>query len=141
MIATRTVVQVSEVVQCPIQNSLIEATTAIVVLPDHNKLQLTLLYRSHSEPIRTLMATLLGILELLDSNIPSIILGDFNVDLLSEHNMQILMSSHGYSQLVDTPTTDNGTLLDHSNQPSNSHEVHVIDTYYSDHDVVLYSLA
>ena len=42
----------------------------------------------------------------------SIIMGDFNEDLLLNPDSKLagLMSQFGYSQLVDTPTTDKATL-------------------------------
>ena len=66
---------------------------------------------------------------------PSVILGDFNEDLIGYPNSQVL-SRHGFSQLVNSPTTDNGSLLDHVyfNRPSDHHTVQVVDAYYSDHD-------
>ena len=76
---------------------------------------------------------------------PNIILGDFNENILAKSDLRLstLMSSHGFSQLVHRPTTDNGTLLDHVyyDRPSEWHRVHVIDTYYSDHDIVHCSFA
>ena len=45
---------------------------------------------------------------------PTITLGDFNEDILSQPNSGIinLMSNHGFTQLVTSPTTANGTLID-----------------------------
>ena len=50
------------------------------------------------------------------------------------------MNSHGFSQLVNQPTTDNGTLIDHiyiRNTTSLNTNIEVHDAYYSDHDCIL----
>ena len=53
------------------------------------------------------------------------------------HCMLQLMSSRRFSQLVQVPTTDSGSLLDHIyyNGAVNDALIDVVDTYYSDHDV------
>ena len=67
------------------------------------------------------------------SNMPTMILGDFNEDILSQPNSSIvsLMSNNGYSQLVMSPTTDQGTLIDHVyyNGPTSDIIVEICDTY------------
>ena len=73
------------------------------------------------------------------SSMPTVIIGDFNEDLLSSSNSSVLqqfMTSSGFQQLVCTPTTDQGSLLDHIyyNQSRQLPVVDVVDTYYSDHD-------
>ena len=52
------------------------------------------------------------------------------------------MSSNGYEQLVHSPTTDRGTMIDHVyyNRPPADTVVQVRDTYYSDHDTVCLSV-
>ena len=52
------------------------------------------------------------------------------------------MSSKGFSQLVEVPTTDSGSLLDHIyyNGSAASTSVDVVDTYYTDHDATYVSL-
>ena len=78
------------------------------------------------------------------SNIPTVVLGDFNEDLLQKPDSRVLslMSSNRYKQLIETPTTDRGTLIDHVyyNRPSDNTVVQVHDTYYSDHDTVYWSV-
>ncbi len=73
----------------------------------------------------------------------TVILGDFNENLRSCTNSRLLqfMSSIGFSQLVQHPTTDSGSLLDHIyyNQSPDG-VVDVVDTYYSDHDACFLSL-
>ena len=78
------------------------------------------------------------------SNVPTVILGDINHDVSCQPESQIinLMSTHGYTQLVNTPTTAKGTLIDHVS--SNIHDDNIIvevhDTYYSDHDTIYCSI-
>ena len=78
------------------------------------------------------------------SNTPTVILGDFNYNVLDlpESPIVSLMSTHGYEQLVNNPTTTKGTLIDHvySNLHDNNIIVEVHDTYYSDHDTVYCSI-
>ena len=73
-----------------------------------------------------------------------VILGDFNHDVLDQPESPIinLLSTHGYTQLVNSPTTAQGTLIDHvySNLHDNNINVEVRDTYYSDHDTVYCSI-
>ena len=78
------------------------------------------------------------------SGIRNIILGDFNENILQYPDSRIvsLMSNYGYTELVQSPTTARGTLIDHVyySNPSNSIVVQVQDTYYSDHDTVYCSI-
>ena len=124
---------------------LIEATLATLLLPNHKQLQVTVVYRSPRVSNNVLVEVMSDILgQMAASDLPSIVLGDFNDDLLTTANSPLthLMFRHGYSQLVHSPTTDNGTLIDHVyyNGPLSNAQVHVIDTYYSDHDTVYCSL-
>ena len=78
------------------------------------------------------------------TNMPTVILGDFIHDILSEPTSSIvsLMSDYGFTQLVTAPTTVKGTLIDHVyyNRPTSDIIVEVYDTYYSDHDTVYCSI-
>ena len=77
-------------------------------------------------------------------SLPCVILGDFNEDILHQTDSRIVsfMSSHGYTQVVNSPTTARGTLIDHvycNSLPGNT-IVQVQDMYYSDHDMVYCSI-
>ena len=79
------------------------------------------------------------------SDIPTLLMGDFNEDVLgkSDYRIRTLMSSLGYEQLVQSPTTDRGTLIDHiyyNRAREHSVILDVCDTYYSDHDTICCSL-
>ncbi len=125
-------------------NTFIEATTVTLSLPSKKQVQITVIYRSPCVTMTALLPALSSIIDSLSMTIPSIILGDFNDDLITKTDMRLqnFMSSHEYSQLVHEPTTDNGSLIDHvySNIPSECQDVCVVDAYYSDHDIVCFSL-
>ncbi len=124
-------------------STLVEATTATLTLPGGEQVQITVIYRSPSATMTTLLSDLFDIIDSLSTDIPSLILGDFNVDLQTQTNVQLpnFMFSHGYTQLVHEPTTDHGTLIDHvySTVPGKCQDLTVTDTYYSDHDSISFS--
>ena len=75
----------------------------------------------------------------LPLNIPIIITGDFNVNILSDNSKLIsLMAHHDFRQCLSDPTTDYGSALDHvySNQFNVKTNIDVHDVYYSNHDAV-----
>lgn len=123
----------------------IEAVSTTLLLHNASQIQLALLYRSPSVPLETLMSLLSRVINHVKaSNIPCVILGDFNEDILHHTDSRIasFMSNHGYTQLVHLPTTDRGILIDHvyyDSLPGNI-IVQVQDTYYSDHDTVYCSI-
>ena len=122
-----------------------EAVATTLTLPSANQLQVLLLYRSPSMPSQALIVMLSRILtHASTTNIPTIILGDFNENLLDQPNMNIvsLMSNHGYKQLVRHPTRDKDTLIDHVyyNRPFSDVIGEVHDTYYSNHDSICCSI-
>ena len=135
----------SNVTEFSFAGILIEAVSSTLVLPNCERLQITLVYRSPSVSTDNVLSLMSGILsQITVRDIPSSVLGDFNEDLLTIPDSRLLhlMSHYGFSQLVQTPTTDRGTLVDHVyyNRPSNHIRVQVQDTYYSDHDTVYCSL-
>ena len=124
----------------------IEAISTTILLANNRPVQIALLYRSPSVPLQTLTSLLSRVLNHIStSSLPSIVLGDFNEDVLhTDCRITSFMSSHGYTQIVNSPTTNRGTLIDHvycnASLPSNT-IVQVRDTYYSDHDTVYCSIA
>ena len=123
----------------------IEALCTNLVLPNRSILQVGVLYRSPCASLANLNAILSKVLHQVSKSItPCIIMKDFNEDLLHKLDSRLLsfMTSNGYAQLVQSPTTPNGTVIDYvycSNVPDNA-IVEVQDTYYSDHDTVYCSL-
>ena len=69
------------------------------------------------------------------------IMGDMNIDFLSEnHNLTKFLQEKGFVQMIQQPTYESGSLLDHvyvnesllSKNPSCTQ----LPVYYSDHDIV-----
>ena len=126
----------------------IEALSTTLLLSNNTQIQVTLLYRSPSIPLQTLTDLLSRVLNRIStSSLPTIILGDFNEDVLhhteSDSRIMNFMSRHGYTQIVNLPTTNKGTLIDHvycNASLNNNTIVQVHDTYYSDHDTVYCSI-
>ena len=68
-----------------------------------------------------------------------LVVGDFNDDLMGNTTkICSWFESNGFKQLIDHPTTDQGSLLDHVyfNGPLPI-QTEVCDTYYSDHDCTI----
>ena len=125
----------------------IEVIVTTLTLPNAKCLQIALLYRSPTVPTQQLIIMLSTVLNYASmSTVPTLILGDFNDNVLDQRQTEspivTLMSTHGYTQLVNNPTTARGTLIDHIyyNQPNDNVIVEVHDTYYSDHDAVFCSI-
>jgi len=79
----------------------------------------------------------------LQQDILTLVLGDMNVDILElpHHRIVSSMEKLGFYQHVKTATTDYGLLLDHVY--INRREqvfIAVVDTYYSDHNIVCISV-
>ena len=123
----------------------IEAVTTTLLLPNACRLQVALVYRSPSVSLDAFLGALATVLShVAMSDFPTVVVGDFNEDLLQKPDSRVLslMSSNGYEQLVQSPTTDRGTMINHVyyNRPSANTVVQVRDTYYSDHDNVCMSV-
>ena len=132
----------------------IEVLATTILLSNYTYVQLVLLYRSPSVPIQSLISVLMYMFDIIDCSIPTVVMGDFNEDMSnyylqstaeSHQTPQLLklMSDNDYSQLVENPTTDRGTLIDHIYYNKNCDNVilEIADCYYSDHDTVFCSVA
>jgi exonuclease III len=77
-------------------------------------------------------------------DIPTIIVGDFNEDLLTKpsNSLTALLESYNFTQKITEPTTDYGSLLDHiyHNMALTEEHYEVVDMYYSDHDAIFMAL-
>ncbi len=85
-------------------------------LANNTQIQIAVLYRSprvQFQILTSLLSTLLNHTSMF--SLPCIIVGDFNEDILHQTESRIVsfMSTHRYTQLVNTPTTAKGTLIDH----------------------------
>ena len=100
-------------------------------------------YRRPQQHLATFLSLVGDYLANLPQIVPTIIVGDFNEDISRSNSSRLLqlMTSRGFSQLVQVPTTDSGSLLDHIyfNGIIENSFVDVIDTYYSDHDATYLS--
>ena len=86
---------------CTFTSNSIEVACSTLTLPNTNQMQIFVLYRSPNVPMQSLLTTLSRVLVYAsNANMPTMILGDFNVDILSQPNSSILsfMSSYGYTQ-------------------------------------------
>ena len=94
---------------CTFTSNGIEAVCTTLLLPNASQIQIVLLYRSPSVPMEALISLLSRVLNHVTvSGTARIILGDFNEDLLNHTDSRIvsLMSTYGYTQLVQSPTTE-----------------------------------
>ena len=129
-----------------LENNAMELMITVLRLPSGQCFQLTVIYRSPSVSVDTVLETITNLSRY--SQIPdmvSAIMGDFNEDLLLKPDSKLagLMSQFGYSQLIQTPTTDKATLIDHiycNNLPPECVDICVADVDYSDHDVIFCSI-
>ena len=126
-----------------LSNNSVECLVATISCSESKNIQLVLVYRSPS----ILFVNFANILEQILNNVmtptntPTIVMGDFN-DPNMHGAVYNVMHGRGFTQLVQQPTTDQGSVLDHVyyNMNSNGIIVEVCDTYYSDHDTVLVSI-
>lgn len=87
---------------------------------------------------------------LTDPTIPTILLGDFNVNLMEESAEQkalkkSLVTDRGYTQLIEQYTTDYRTQIhvDHiyTNVPQLIQSAGTLESYYSDHKPIFISIS
>ena len=85
---------------------------------------------------------------LTDPTIPTVLLGDFNINLMQETAEQkavkkFLITDRGYAQLINQYTTDYRTQIDHiyTNIPQLVQSAGTLESYYSDHKPIYISLA
>ena len=120
----------------------IEAVSATVQIPNVGSMQIAVVYRSPNVPqamLITVLTRLLTHVSLYHS--PCDIMGDFNENILHQQNTAIvrLMADFSFTQLVQSPTTAQRTLIDHVYyrnpfiDPASSAIIQVQDTYFSDH--------
>ena len=115
----------------------------IVLTSTMSRLVVTLIYRPPSLPMNQFRVKLESLLNVLPLNVPTIILGDFNDNLIDtkESNITKLMMTHGLRQMVSKATTDSGSCLDHIyfNKDIECF-IDIQDIYFSDHDATFITL-
>ena len=94
----------------------LEIVSIVVSTKPGHHICVVAVYRRPQLPLDTFLPLLSDYLGNLPQGMPTVILGDFNENLLpstSSTRLLQLMSSLGYPQLVAEPTTDSGSLIDH----------------------------
>ena len=89
-------------------------------------------------PVQQFLSMMDQAMKLL-SNGPTVVLGDFNSDILFQTPpVTAFMNRQGYKQHVTSCTSDRGTCIDHvySRNLTKSIQVETEDTYFSDHRTV-----
>ena len=114
----------------------------IVVVEISEPIQMTVIsvYRPPSIPIDIFMNLMSEIIAQFQ-HVPTCIVGDFNEDVSITSNTCCctMLRLQGFKQLVNKPTHDSGTSIDHvyMSQTLNTMQTDVTDCYYSDHDCIL----
>ena len=114
----------------------------IVVVQISEPIQMIVIsvYRPPSTPIDVFMNHMLEIIAQFQ-HVPAYIVGDFNEDVSITSNTHscTMFKLTGYKQMVNKPTHDSGTIIDHVyvSQTVNTIQTDVTDCYYSDHDCIL----
>ncbi|KAJ8048374.1 ATP-dependent DNA helicase PIF1 [Holothuria leucospilota] len=111
-------------------------------------LQIIVIYRSKTVSMQCFENALKYLFTLIDSSQPTVITGDFNVDILKDtpdkfklHS--VLMDSLNYRQIIHTATTDYNSCLDHiyTNIPAAKLQGGtVLESFYSDHKAIWVSV-
>ena len=116
---------------------------ALTVTKQTTQVNIVTIYRPPSMSTASFFEKFKHLVDLLQKDITTVIMGDFNVDLLQypDHTIVRYMNTIGFYQLVSDATTDYGSMLDHVYVNRRDHvHVEIADTYYSDHDLVCVSL-
>lgn len=117
--------------------------TAITITKATTTFNVITIYRPPSLSLVSFQTKLENLILSLPTETITIILGDFNIDLLKHptHNFLYKMEALGFHQHVTDQTTDYGSLLDHVYTNTNSTvPIQIADIYYSDHDMVSVSV-
>ena len=117
---------------------------AITVTHNRQTMNVITIYRRPLQSVSQFSVLLQKLFTNIDTARPTVILGDFNINLLEtpQHPVVMLFHQHGFQQFVSEPTTDSRSLLDqvYTNIPSSRVSTMVSDCYYSDHDIVFVSI-
>ena len=114
----------------------------IVVVEISEPIQIIVIsvYRPPSTPIDIFMNLMLEIIAQFQ-HAPTCIVGDVNEDVSITSNIYCctMFRLQGFKQMVNKPTHDSGTVIDHGyiSHTLNTMQTDVTDCYYSDHDCIL----
>lgn len=101
---------------CNIHRYTLNGIEAVSVTLELFNIQIAVVYRSPIVSKTNLMTVVSRLLTHMSTcNMASVILGDFNEDILHDQNNVLLslMLSFGFTQLVKSPTTSQDTLIYH----------------------------
>ena len=119
-------------------NTILEIV--VVEISEPIKMIVISVYRPPSTPIDVFMNNILEITAQFQ-NVPTCIVGDFNKDVSITSNTCCctMLRLQGIRQMVNKPTHDSRTIIDHVyvSQTVNTMQTDVTDCYYSDHDCIL----
>ena len=99
------------------------------------------IYRPPDLPVKYFCDALNRLLKDLTPGIPQIVMGDFNVDLLSRKDDVITRTFSAFEQNIKSSTTRKLTCLDHIyTRHLNAQQAGVVPIYYSYHDMTYISV-
>ena len=114
----------------------------IVVVEISEPMQMIVIsvYRPPSTPIDVFINNMLEIIAQFQ-NVPICVVGDLNEDVSITSNTCCctMLRLEGLKQMINKPTHDSGTIIDHVyvSHTLNTIQTDVTDCYYSDHDCIL----
>ena len=126
--------------KCPFDIGCIQVL--IVQVQYHNHaINLVVIYVNPPTCMEAILNTIRHLTETLDLYKFTLIMSDFNVNILNNLNSSFLdyMKGLGFLLLVKVPTTDYDSQFDHVNRcirmdiPT---QIDIVDPYYSDHDCI-----
>jgi endonuclease/exonuclease/phosphatase family metal-dependent hydrolase len=115
------------------------------VADDNMRSVILSVYKNPRSSSVTFMQDLEKLLQRIPQNIPTFIVGDFNIDLAkpsrSTKDLMSLTRYYGFHQLVDQSTHRRGGILDllFVNRDLSDRTLDIIPTYYSDHLIVSFA--
>ena len=119
-------------------NTILEIVVVEISQPIH--MTVISVYWPPSTPIDMFMNLMLEIIVQFQ-HVPTCIVGDFNEDVSFTSNTRCctMFRSQGFQQMINEPTHDSGTIIDHvyKSQTLHTMQTDVTDCHYSDHDCML----
>ncbi|XP_060596137.1 uncharacterized protein LOC132750210 [Ruditapes philippinarum] len=112
----------------------------------NQRIMILSLYKNPKLPVKDFLPQFETLLQKMEQNIPSFVMGDFNIDInkptQAAKDLIKLAHRYGFHQLVKTATHRKGGLLDliFTNRYTQESDTDIIPTYYSDHFIVSHSI-
>lgn len=121
----------------------VEIQYVVLHLPQNSQLFLATVYRHPTLSLKKFELIISKLIHCLGaSKTPTIIVGDFNINLMQDNlSLSVLneLLQYGFTQHVENATHRSGSLLDHV-YCNRDVTVHQTGTYYSDHDMLWLSI-